>query len=99
MTSWCPEHDRATDCPATTTFTSSPAHTTIGWQQDRRPVVSKRPLHSINAAKMSPHIRIGPEPVLAAHDRSPPAEGSHCLAGADSDPHSEQNFEEWAGSG
>jgi hypothetical protein len=44
-----------------------PAHTTTGWWQDRRPVVSKRPLHSLAAAKMSPHIRIGPEPVLAAH--------------------------------
>ncbi len=44
---------------------------------DRRPVVSKRPLHSRAAAKMSPHIRIGPEPVLAAHARSPPAAGSH----------------------
>ncbi len=41
---------------------------------------------------MSPHIRIGPEPVLAAHARSPPAAGSHRLAGADSAPHSEQNF-------
>ncbi len=41
---------------------------------------------------MSPHIRFGPEPVLAAHARSPPAAGSHRLAGADSAPHSEQNF-------
>ena len=45
-----------------------------------------------DAAKMSPHIRIGPEPVLAAHARSPPAAGSRCPAGADSAPHSEQNF-------
>ena len=30
--------------------------------------------------------------VLAAHARSPPAAGSHRLAGADSAPHSEQNF-------
>ena len=42
--------------------------------------------------KISQHIRIGPEPVLTAHARSPPAAGSHRLAGADSAPHSEQNF-------
>jgi hypothetical protein len=64
-------------------------HTTIGCRQDRRPVVSKRPLHSHAAAKMSQDIRIGPEPVLAAHARPPPAAGSHSLAGADSAPHSE----------
>jgi len=59
---------------------------------DRRPVVSKRPLHSLAAAKMSPHIHIGPEPVLAAHARYPSAAGSRCPAGSDSAPHSEQNF-------
>ena len=36
-------------------------------------MVSKQPLHSRAAAKMSPHIRIGPEPVLTAHAPSPPA--------------------------
>jgi hypothetical protein len=41
---------------------------------------------------MSPHIHIGPESVLAAHAPSPPAAGSRCPAGADSAPHSEQNF-------
>jgi len=41
---------------------------------------------------MSPHIHIGPESVLAAHALSPPAAGSRCPAGADSAPHSEQNF-------
>ena len=76
-----PEHVHATDRP----------DTVIGWWQDRRPVVSKRPLHSIAAAKMSPPIRIGPEPVLATHDRPPPATGSHSLDGANSQ-HSEQNF-------
>jgi hypothetical protein len=80
MTSCRQEHARATDCPATSTFTSRPAHTTIGWQQDRRPVVSKRPLHSSDAAKMLPHIHISQEPVLAAHARSPTAAGSHRLA-------------------
>ncbi len=30
--------------------TTRPAHTTIGCRQDRRPVVSKRPLHSHTAA-------------------------------------------------
>jgi hypothetical protein len=34
---------------------------------------------------MSPHIRIGPEPVLAAP--SPPAAGSQCPAREDSAPH------------
>jgi hypothetical protein len=82
-----PEHAHATDRPATATFTPRPAHTTIGRRQDRRPVVSKRPLHSYDAAKMSPHISIGPEPVLADHARSLPAAGSHRLAGADSAPH------------
>ena len=68
----------------------------IGWRQDRRPVVSKLPLHSRCAAKMSPHIRICPEPVLTANARSPPAAGSHSLAGSDSAPHSEQNFQVWS---
>jgi hypothetical protein len=76
-----PEHAHDTDLPATASFQPRPAHTKIGWMQDRRPVVSKRPLHSCVAAKMSPHIRIGPEPVLTAHARSPSAAGSHCLAG------------------
>jgi hypothetical protein len=31
-----------------------------------------------DAAKMSPRISIGPEPVLVAHAPSPPAAGSHC---------------------
>jgi hypothetical protein len=87
-----PEHAHATDSPATATLPPRPYHTTTGWRQDRRPVVSKRPLHSLAAAKMSPHIHIGSEPVLSAHARSPPATGSHCPAGADSAPHSEQNF-------
>ena len=56
---------------------TSPAPTTTGWLEDKCPVVSKRPLHSHAAAKMSPHIRIGPKPVLAAHVPSPPAAGSH----------------------
>ena len=88
-----PEHAHATDRPATATLPPRPAHTTTGWRQDRRPVVSKRPLHNLAAAKMSPHIHIGPEPVLAAHARSPPAAGSRCPAGADSAPHSEQNLD------
>jgi hypothetical protein len=60
--------------------------------QNFRPVISKRPLHSRAAAKMSPYIRIGPEPVLAAHARSPPAAGSHRPAGADSAPHCGTEF-------
>jgi hypothetical protein len=40
-----------------------------------------------DAAKMSPHISIGPEPVLAAHAPSPPAAGSHCPAREGSAPH------------
>jgi len=35
---------------------------------------------------MSPHIRIGPEPVLTAHAPSPPAAGSHCPASEGSAP-------------
>ena len=55
----------------------------------RRPVVSKLPLHSRAAAKMLPHIRIGPEP-------SPPAVGSHRVARTFSAHHSEQNFCSWS---
>jgi hypothetical protein len=71
---------------------TSPAPTTTGWREDRCPVVSKRPLHSRAAAKMSPHIRIGPEPVLTAHAPSPPAAGSHCPAIEDSAPHCGTEF-------
>jgi hypothetical protein len=39
-----------------------------------------------NAAKMSPRISIGPEPVLAAHAPTPPAAGNHCSAIEGSDP-------------
>ena len=87
-----PEYAHATDHTPVTTFPPRPAHTTIGRLQDRRPVVSKLPHNSCAATKMSPHIRTGPEPVLTTHARSPPAAGSHCLAGADSAPHLEQNF-------
>jgi hypothetical protein len=66
---------------------TSPAPTTTGWREDRCPVVSKWPLHSRAAAKMSPHIRIGPESVLTAHAPSPTAAGSHCPAREDSVPH------------
>ena len=44
MTSQYQEHVHATDRPATVTFTPRPAHTTTGWWEDRRPVVSKQPL-------------------------------------------------------
>jgi hypothetical protein len=71
---------------------TSPAPTTTGWREDRCPVVSKRPLHSRAAAKMSPHIRICPDPVLAAHAPSPPAAGSHCPAREDSAPHCGTEF-------
>ena len=36
--------------------TTSCAPTTTGWREDRCPVISKLPLHSHAAAKMSPHI-------------------------------------------
>jgi hypothetical protein len=62
------------------THVTSPSPTTTGWREDRCPVVSKRPLHSLSVAKMSPHILIGPEPVLPAHAPSPPTSGSHCPA-------------------
>ncbi len=82
---------------------TSSTPTTTGWLddddvvywyliQDRCPVVSKRPLHSHAAAKMSPHIRIGPESVLAAHAQSPSAESSHCPAREDSAPHCRTEF-------
>ncbi len=62
---------------------TSLAPTTKGWREDRCPVVSKRPLHIRSAAKMSPHIRIGPEPVLTAHARSPPAKKGQSCEGAE----------------
>ncbi len=71
---------------------TSPAPTTTGWREDRCLVNSKRPLHSRAAAKMSPHIRIGPETVLTAHVPSPPAAGSHCPAREDSAPHCGTEF-------
>jgi hypothetical protein len=71
---------------------TSPAPTATGRREDRCPVVSKRPLHSRAAAKMSPHIRIGPEPVLTAHAPSPPAAGSHCPPKEDSAPHCGTEF-------
>jgi hypothetical protein len=66
---------------------TSPAPTTTGWRDDKCPVVSKHPLHSRAAAKMSQHICIGPEPVLADHAPSQPEVGSHCPAREDSAPH------------
>jgi hypothetical protein len=71
---------------------TSPAPTTTGCREDRCPVVSKRPLQSRAEAKMSPHIRIGPEPVLTAYAPSPPAAGSHCPAREDSAPHCGTEF-------
>jgi hypothetical protein len=53
-----------------------PAPTTTGCLEDKCPVVSKLPLHSHAAAEMSPHISIGPEPVLTVHASSQPAAGS-----------------------
>jgi hypothetical protein len=77
---------------------TSPASKTTGLLEDRCPVVSKRPLHSSAAAKMSPHIRIGPEPVLTAHATSPPAAGSHRPAKEDSAPQCGTEFSSEAGS-
>jgi len=45
-----------------------------------------------DAAKMSPRIRIGTEPVLAAHAPSPPAAVSHCPAREVSAPHCGTEF-------
>ena len=57
------------------------------WREDRCLVVSKQPLHSRAAAKMSQHISISPEPVLTNHTPSQTAAGSHCPAREDSAPH------------
>jgi hypothetical protein len=75
----------------------SPASTTTGCQEDKCPVVSKRPLHSRAELQqtMSLHIRIGPEPVLTAHVPSPPAANSagiHCPAREDSAPYCGTEF-------
>jgi hypothetical protein len=71
---------------------TSPAPTTTGCREDRCPVVSKQQFHSRATAKMSPHISIGPEPVLTAHAPSPPAADSHCPAKQDSAPHCGTEF-------
>jgi hypothetical protein len=72
---------------------TSPAPTTTGWREDRCPVVSKRPLHSCCAAKMSPHIHINLETVLTVHVPSRPAAGScHCQARKDSARHCQTEF-------
>ena len=54
--------------------------------------VCKRPLHRRAAAKMSQRIRIGPEPVLAAHAPSSPEAGIHRPGKDDSSPHSGTEF-------
>jgi hypothetical protein len=71
---------------------TSPAPTTTGCREDRCPVVSKQQFHSRATAKISPHISIGPEPVLTAHAPSPPAADSHCPAKQDSAPHCGTEF-------
>jgi hypothetical protein len=72
--------------------TTSPTPTTTGCLEDKCPVISKQPLHSRYAAKISPHILIGPESVLTVHAPSPPAAGSHCPAREDSAPHCRTEF-------
>ena len=57
-----------------------------------RPVGGKRPLHRRAVAKMSPRIRTGPEPVLAAHAPLPPAAAATAQAKPDQVPITEQNF-------
>jgi hypothetical protein len=57
---------------------TSPAPTATGCLEDRCPVVSKLPLHSHTASKMSLHTCMGQDPVLADHVPSPTASGSHC---------------------
>ncbi len=62
-------------------------------QEERRTSCSQQPAPPpCDAAKMSPRISIGPEPVLAAHAPSPPAAGSHCPAREGSTPYWEQSF-------
>jgi hypothetical protein len=79
------EHVHATDRPDTTTFPTRPAHTTTGWREDRHPDVSKLPLHSCAAAKMSQHILFGPDPVLTAHQNfHPDADVYSACRGGDS---------------
>jgi hypothetical protein len=87
-----PEHAYASDRPAASTHATSPATMTTGWRGDRCPVINKQPLHSRDAAKMSLHIRIGPETVLAAHAQSPPASDSHYPAREDSARREEGGF-------
>jgi hypothetical protein len=72
------------------TLTNRP---TTGCREDRCPVVSNRPLHSRAAAKMPPHIRICPDPVLADHAPSPPVADRHCLQRRFSSPLRNRIFE------
>ena len=58
-----PEHAHATDRPATATLPPRPAHTTTGWRQDRRPVVSKRPLPS-GVCSADRNVRAAPARIM-----------------------------------
>jgi len=68
----------------------------------RTQMAAPRPEHAQASARPAPatptprppHIRIGPEPVLAAHAPSPPAAGSHSPARGDSAPHCGTEFPE-----
>ena len=85
---------RATYHPATATFTTRPAHTTIGWKQETSCCQQTAPAQPRCSKNVTAHPhRPG---ALAAHARSPPAAGIHRVAGADSAPHSEQNFCSWS---
>jgi len=64
-----------------------PLPTTTGWRERQMPRRQQPAPPPRDTAKMSPRINIGPDPVLAAHDPSPPAADRHCLASEVSAPH------------
>ena len=68
--------------------TAAPHDTSPARPEERRTSCRQQPAPPPrDAAKMSPHISIGPQPVLAAHAQSQPAAGSHCPARDGSAPH------------
>ena len=67
-----------TPTPPPQPHTTRPPPTTTR-PEERRTSCRQQPAPPLrDAAKMSPRISIGPEPVLAAHAPFPPSAGSHC---------------------
>ena len=87
-----PRHTHAGACPTVAPPRPAPRQRLQAARETGCPVGSKRPLHRRATAKMSPRIRTGPEPVLAAHVPLPPAAAATARRKPDQVPITEQNF-------